>query len=134
VWYIGGQIAEDGVGRSPAEQIDAARSAVAECMPWLSLPAEAGWATLRIDRAEGVPVSSGLLPGLRPDLPVVARAGRAIAAWPTKLAFAPLLADGVARELEAAGVSPRADGALNPALPAPPVAEHVWDRGEIEWT
>ncbi|MBX3404929.1 MAG: FAD-dependent oxidoreductase [Phycisphaeraceae bacterium] len=134
VWYIGGQVAESGVARAPREQIAATRRELTECMPWLNLPDATRWATLRIDRAEGVPPSSGLLPGLRPELPVVARSGRVLAAWPTKLAFAPLLADEVARELEAAGVSPRADGALNPALPAPPVAAHVWDREGVEWS
>lgn len=134
VWYIGGQIAESGVDRAPPEQIAAAGRELAECMAWVRLPEGARWATLRIDRAEGVPASSGLLPGLRPDAPVVARIGRAVAAWPTKLAFAPLLADGVARELGAAGVSPRADGALNPALPAPPLAPHPWDAEGVRWT
>ena len=134
VWYIGGQIAESGVERAPPEQIAATKRELAECLPWLHLPEGARWATLLIDRAEGVPQGAGLLPGLRPDLPVVARSGRMLAAWPTKLAFAPLLADEVARELEATGVLPRADGALNPALPAPPVAAHVWDREGIEWS
>lgn len=134
VWYIGGHVAESGVERAPREQVAATRRELAECMPWLNLPDGARWATLRIDRAEGVPRGAGLLPGLRPDLPVIARAVRVVAAWPTKLAFAPLLADEIARELEAAGVLPRADGALNPALPAPPVAAHVWDREGIKWS
>lgn len=134
VWYIGGQVAESGVERAPREQVAATRRELADCMPWLSLPEGARWATLRIDRAEGIPAASGLLAGMRPDVPVVAGAGRLFAAWPTKLAFAPLLADEIAAALRKAGVSPRADGALNPALPAPPIAAHVWDREEIEWS
>ncbi len=138
VWYIGGQIAESGNDRSADEQIAAAKREVAECMPWLALPAAARWATLRIDRAEGVPQggSSPLLPGMRPDVPVVVTKGRTIAAWPTKLAFAPLLADEVVTLLNSMNVSPRADAALDSPLPAsaaPPIAPHVWDREDILW-
>ena len=134
VWYIGGQVAEEGVGRDGPAQIEAARREIAACMPWLTLPDGAGWATLRIDRAEAVPEGMGLLSGRRPDLPVVATAGRIVAVWPTKLAFAPLLGDEVVRVLERLQVKPRADGALDPSVPAPPVAPHVWDREAIAWS
>lgn len=135
VWYIGGQVAEDGVARSEPEQIAAAKRELAECMPWLKLPEGARWATLRIDRAEGVPASGGLLAGMRPDVPVVATSGRVIAAWPTKLAFAPLLADEVLRELGRIGAKPRADGSLDPMMPSvPSIAPHVWDREGIAWS
>ncbi len=137
VWYIGGQVAEDGVSRSAEEQVTAARRELAECMPWLTLSEDVRWATLRVDRAEGVPERAGamsLMPGSRPDVPVVVRAGHVLAAWPTKLAFAPLLGDEVARQLGEMGVRPRADGSLDPAIPcAPTVAPHVWDREDIEW-
>jgi len=138
VWYIGGQIAETGNDRSPEEQIAAAKRELGECMPWLTLPATSRWATLRIDRAEGVPTGTGssLLPGMRPDVPVVVAKGRTIAAWPTKLAFAPLLADEVVALLNSMNVSPHADAALDSPLPAsaaPPIAPHVWDREDILW-
>ncbi len=133
VWYIGGQIAEEGVSRSGPEQIAAAQRELAECLPWMKMPAGARWATLRIDRAEGVPIGGGSRAGRRPDLPVVAAAGRIIAAWPSKLALAPLLADEVLRTLGAMGVSPRADAAAFEALSPPPVAQHVWDREDIAW-
>jgi glycerol-3-phosphate dehydrogenase len=135
VWYIGGQIAEEGVARSDAEQIAAGKRELAACMPWVKLAETAKWATLRIDRAEGVPTSGGLLAGTRPDLPVVVHAGRVIAAWPTKLAFAPLLADEVLRVLGEIKVVPKADGSLDAAVSSvPPVAPHVWDAEGIAWS
>jgi glycine/D-amino acid oxidase-like deaminating enzyme len=137
VWYIGGQIAEEGVARSVPEQIAAAKCELAACLPWMSLPESVRWATLRVDRAEGVPqgsAASGLLPGMRPDVPIVVAHGRVIAAWPTKLAFAPLLADEVERALGAMGVRPMRDGSLDAPVPAPPIAPHVWDAEGIEWS
>lgn len=135
VWYIGGQIAEEGVARSDAEQIAAAKRELAACMPWMTLTHTAKWATLRIDRAEGVPTGGGLLTGTRPDLPVVVRAGRVIAAWPTKLAFAPLLADEVQRVIGEMKLVPKADGSLDAAVTSvPPIAPHVWDAEGITWS
>ena len=137
VWYIGGQIAESGIARSEAGQIVEAKRELAECMPWLTLLDTATWATLRVDRAEGVPkgaAAAALLPGMRPDAPVVVAQGRVIAAWPTKLAFAPLLGDEVLRQLGEMKVMPRADGSLDHAVPAPPIAPHVWDAEGITWS
>ena len=97
VWYIGGDVAETGVGRGEEEQIQAAKLELSQCMPWIT-PAQyvsMRWATLRIDRAEG-----RMADGRRPDGPVVHLFGRTIAVWPTKLALAPVAAKMV---LEAVG-------------------------------
>ncbi|HEY0634295.1 MAG TPA: FAD-dependent oxidoreductase, partial [Gammaproteobacteria bacterium] len=51
VWYLGGQIAEEGVGRGRHEQIAAARKELNDLFPWLDL-SEAQWGVLPIDRAE----------------------------------------------------------------------------------
>ncbi len=51
VWYLGGQLAEDGVKRSNEEQIKQAKAELAELIPWLDL-SSSEWAVLDIDRAE----------------------------------------------------------------------------------
>ena len=51
VWYLGGQLAEDGVQRTPQAQIAVARSELASLFPWLDF-STVQWASLLIDRAE----------------------------------------------------------------------------------
>lgn len=123
VWYIGGQIAETGVDRSEHEQIAATREELRACLPWLDL-ADADFSTFRVDRAEGVPAGEPI--GKRPDGPVVAESGNLIAAWPTKLAFAPALASDIAARLAAAKIT-RAPAADLPELPHPGFAPFPWD-------
>ena len=100
VWYLGGQLAEDGVARSDAEQIACARAELAAVLPWLSLDG-VDWATLDIERAEPRQVGNR-----RPDDAYVAEADGIITVWPTKLALAPRAADQVMALLEAGGVQP----------------------------
>ena len=132
VWYVGGEIAEAaGVARDRDKQIMASREELAAVLPWLASRgafARAEWATLRIDRAEGLSPS-----GDRPDEPVVRAAGAAIACWPTKLAFAPAAAEMVSRTLREQGVCP--SGAAAPlALTPPPIAALPWEDPSIAWT
>lgn len=85
VWYIGGQPAEQGVGK-PAEQvIQSTQQVLKELLPWLD---QSGlqWATWCVDRAEGLQTG-----GLRPDKPVLHQISNVTTAWVTKLAFAPML-------------------------------------------
>jgi glycerol-3-phosphate dehydrogenase len=89
VWYIGGQIAEDGVDRTDATQIAYARQELADLIPWLSQDGMQ-WATLDANRAEVRHAD-----GHRPDTFYAQQQGRIITAWPTKLALAPLLAQQV---------------------------------------
>jgi glycine/D-amino acid oxidase-like deaminating enzyme len=125
VWYIGGQPAEQGVGKPASEVIAATRHELAELLPWVDFSGME-WATWHVDRAEGSQAD-----GSRPDQPVIARMANVAVAWPTKLAFAPLLASRLRQELgwgEGRGASP-ADGFMRTAaLPVPPVAQTVWDR------
>ncbi len=105
-WYIGGNIAETGVTRSEAEQIDAARTELEACMPWIKAP-EGRWSTLRIDRAEAKTPD-----GHRPDGPVAMRIEQEMldvpvfALWPTKLALVPALATLTHEQLLGVRLSP----------------------------
>lgn len=99
VWWVGGGIAEAGVEHGREEQIRHARRELAEAAPWVNLTG-AEWATMRIDRAEGLPEGRPRTPGARPDEPVALVHGNVVFAWPTKLAFAPLLATMIERAIE----------------------------------
>ena len=116
VWYLGGQLAEDGVHRSDDEQISRARQELATLIPWQKLDT-AQWAVLDIDRAEVKHAD-----GHRPDSFYVDQHGDVITAWPTKLALAPLLAQQVVDLV--GGVAKTANPL--PAWPSPPFAEFPW--------
>lgn len=100
VWYLGGQLAEEGVQRTAEQQITAAKNELSALMPWLDL-SRSQWATLPIDRAE--PCMPG---GKRPDDVFVESDNKVSVCWPTKLAFAPRLARKVLTQLQEQGISP----------------------------
>jgi hypothetical protein len=122
LWYIGGDIAETGVERTPAAQIDFARARFAELLPWLDLRA-AEWETIRVERAEP---ATGT--GDRPPGAFVQQDGNVITVWPTKLALAPNLADQVVAALGTPTPMPREltgwDALL---LPRPAPGRAPWD-------
>jgi hypothetical protein len=120
VWYMGGQLAEDGVHRSDQEQIARAQKELASLIPWQKLDA-AQWAILDIDRAEVRHAD-----GHRPDTFYVDQQGDIITAWPTKLALAPLLAQQI---VDLAAAVDRTATAL-PAWPSAPLAEFPWCEDE----
>jgi glycine/D-amino acid oxidase-like deaminating enzyme len=126
VWYLGGQVAEEGVMRGEAEQVQAGRDELASLLPWVRF-GELQWATLAIDRAE--PAMPG---GHRPDDAFVDAGDGVITCWPTKLAFAPRVARLVVDAVEQAGLRPGAGepmkGGEGLDLPMPPVAQLPWDE------
>ncbi|QQZ28228.1 FAD-dependent oxidoreductase [Thiothrix subterranea] len=123
VWYIGGQPAEQGVGKPAAEVIAATQHELAELLPWVDFTGME-WSTWHVDRAEGCQPD-----GSRPDQPMVQRFANVTVAWPTKLAFAPMLAARLRKALgvmAAVNASPVSDAGQ---LPTPPVASSIWDVG-----
>lgn len=127
VWTIGGAISEgEGVKRDSDAQIAECRRELAACLPWLDLSG-LRFAARRWDRAEGVARRNE--PPTRPDGPTVARAGGVIAAWPTKLAFAPAVAARIIDLLGEAGVGPSGAEQNGIAdLPAAPIAPFPWEE------
>lgn len=103
IWYLGGELAESGVQRARDEQIAAASRELAQIFPTLDQATLHG-DTFRIDRAEPRQPD-----GARPDEPVIMKRGRAFLAWPTKLAFAPLLAQRLLEAINEAQIKPGAD-------------------------
>jgi hypothetical protein len=99
-WYLGGQIAESGVDLASERQIELAKQELAEVLPWIDLD-KTEWSSLRIERAE--PKTAG---GLRPESCYLDSNNGILTVWPTKLAFAPRLAQEVLATLEKDGVVP----------------------------
>jgi glycerol-3-phosphate dehydrogenase len=131
VWYVGGDIAERGVDLSPIELIAATRLEVSECLPWIDISGTQ-WATLRVNRAEGVGSGS------RPDEPIVLDSPRGIGVWPTKLAFAPLAASRVVDALRSTGIEPSGENAAfmsaTQFLVRPSIAMLPWHATGVRWT
>lgn len=120
VWYIGGNIAEVGVGKPREVLISEARVLLADILPWVELP-ELEWATHPVNRAE--PRQSSLS---RPDTAFVSSQGNLHVCWPTKLALAPDLSDQVLIALEKQGLTAQTN--QNPDFPHPEIARPLWDR------
>jgi glycerol-3-phosphate dehydrogenase len=124
VWYLGGDLAEEGVRRSDEEQLAAARKELQALLPWFDF-SQCEFATLDIDRAE-----PRMGDGRRPDDVYADERDGVITAWPTKLAFAPRLAARIADMLGIAGVAPVAATASLPAWPFPGYALLPWQEEE----
>ncbi len=126
-WYLGGEIAEQGVGRSTEAQIEAAQKELQEVLPWVDLT-RLSWATLNVDRAEPQQPD-----GSRPTSYFFQAAENTITVWPTKLAFAPKLADQLIEHLASAGVSKTGGQSERPAgWPQPEMAQQPWE-GVKHW-
>ncbi len=129
VWWIGGQVAEDGVGMTREQLIEHAKKEVGACVPWVDLSGTE-WATWRVDRAEG---GTG---GRKPEGPTVFVAGNVVTLWPTKLAFAPKAAEMVETEIAKLGVPKSGEGVGEEplGLSPPRVAAAPWDEREVAWS
>lgn len=121
VWYMGGNLAEDGVNLSPEQQIQITQQLLKKLLPDLALSQQAQFSTLFINRAE--PKQSSLL---RPDDAHVEQHGRIITGWPTKLALAPRFAEKVLTCVTAA--PSEANAFIAPPLTKAVVADFPWRR------
>lgn len=119
VWYLGGALAEEGVTRRPAEQIQAAKKELMGLFPWLDF-SKAEFDSFYIDRAE--PLQKN---GMKPENATIKSFKNAMIAWPTKLALAPVLADDILQQLT---IQPSVShlGELQ-SWDKPVVAEPAWE-------
>jgi glycine/D-amino acid oxidase-like deaminating enzyme len=102
IWYVGGEIAESGVQRSPEAQQEEGRRQLGAMFPWVDFT-KARWSSFHINRAEP------RLPNLqRPDSAFLHASGQLLTAWPTKLTLAPHLADSVYTSLQQQQIQPQA--------------------------
>lgn len=117
VWYLGGNLAEQGVDKADEVLVQDAARELKATLPWISLE-NVEYRTLAINRAEATQAS-----GNRPDFPFVRQYKKVIACWPTKLTLTPLLAEEVLSHL------PAPENITNPTiqLPLAQLAPHPWE-------
>ena len=123
VWYLGGQLAEDGINRTSEEQIRKAKKELESLMPWLDFSVMQ-WATLNIDRAEPKQKE-----GQRPSTSFFYEENNIITTWPTKLALAPNLANDVLKQLEKHNITKSAATEMPEFIHAT-VADLPWQEEE----
>jgi glycerol-3-phosphate dehydrogenase len=122
LWYLGGRLAENGVGKSTDVLIGEARAALETLLPWCDFTA-AAWGTLSVDRAELQQPD-----GRRPEHGSLSNHGNVAVCWPTKLTLSPALADAVLAHFDTAGIKPLPDNTVPPAgLTRPAVAATPWE-------
>lgn len=122
IWYLGGALAEDGIKRERAEQIQAAQAELQTLFPWIDF-STAEFATFMIDRAE--PLQKN---GLKPEKAMMFTVENMVIGWPTKLALAPQLATDIMQHLQQLQITPQpVDARELRAWPMPPVAAPVWE-------
>lgn len=124
IWYLGGKLAEEGINRTREEQITVAKQELAVLFPNIDL-SNAEFASFYVDRAEAKQAT-----GSKPNSTTVFNNNNYITAWPTKLAFAPLLAQQILALIQQAGIKPShavLSETLN-NLPRPQVATPIWDQ------
>ncbi len=124
VWYMGGQLAEDGVHKNNADLIRAAKKELAELIPWLDLK-QPQWGVLEINRAE---IKKAAI--TRPDSFSIEQHGNIITAWPTKMALAPALADALIEKIESQHIRRSGDIEI-PPWSAPEYADFPWNDPAI---
>ena len=124
VWYLGGGVAEDGVDLTHSEAIAAAARTLSRLLPGLTW-AGVEWAAWRVDRAE--PSAANRLP----DGPALLPFRNAAVCWPTKLVYAPALAD-KALDFVRPLAAPAGRLSAPPPLPPAPMGSFPWDHAS--WT
>ena len=121
IWYLGGNLAEQGVGRPAGKQIAAAKAELDALLPWIDL-SNTRWATHKVDRAEPAVASHWAV--ARPDTAFVQRIHKSIVCWPIKLTLVPMLADAVMAALE---IAPQGKQSPRLPLPAASIAKTPWE-------
>ena len=124
IWYIGGQVAERPKDDSLRDLYSDIIKAFEQYLPDLDMSAFQ-WSCIPIDRVEGQSGHKGFLP----DTPTIHQKGNHLYCWPTKLTFAPMLADMVMERISAEPSAPSNDwSGFAEADYAPP----PWDL--VKWT
>ena len=96
VWYLGGAIAECPMDTKSEIVIKRAQRLIQRYFPSVDIE-KSIWKTLPIERVEGVAFDKKQ--AKMPAQPVMQQKENIIYAWPTKLAFAPLLSDMIVKRL-----------------------------------
>lgn len=121
IWYIGGAAAERKINAPAKETIHASQKAIKQYLPKLDI-ASKQWAVYPVDRVEGKAL------GWMPDMPTIHQHDNHYYCWPTKLTFAPLLAQELEKKL---GHLPKTPQAEFPTLDPVEVALPPWE--DAQW-
>tara|TARA_B110000305_G_scaffold240801_1_gene312553 strand:+ start:984 stop:2174 length:1191 start_codon:yes stop_codon:yes gene_type:complete len=124
VWYLGGELAEEGANQTEEELINTARSKLSEMFPWCDFQ-HARWDTLAIDRAEEQQAD-----GKRPDDISIASQNNLMVCWPTKLTLAPNLANQILTQMQDKQILGGQNAATQPpaSLVRPLIAPTPWEQ------
>lgn len=125
VWYLGGEIAEKGAQMSDDATLQRAKEEMESIFPSVNWN-EVEWACFAVDRAEPRDPKGQL-----PPEPRLLTKGNSIIAWPTKLVYAPLLADRVIESLPGLGIKPSPLTDFS-SLPAAEVGQLPWQQAR-DW-
>jgi hypothetical protein len=124
VWYFGGQVAERAKDAKVDEVYDAMFAAMKKYLPLTPIN-DAEFAVLPIDRVEAKPGG-----GVMPDAPVLYSKGSDLYAWPTKLTFAPMMADKIVEQLTSENISPSHNHSDWSDLHEVPYAQAPWETAK----
>lgn len=123
VWYLGGDLAEQGAAMSDAQLTQFTRRELNRLLPWLDFHG-AEFAPVTVDRAE--PKQDKWV---KPDNAWAQRHQRLVITWPTKLTLAPDLGERVEALLRESGGRGRfAQPELSASLPRAPLGRPDWYR------
>lgn len=125
-WYLGGDLATEGVGMDSDQLIDKARKELFGLFPWIEF-GHCEWATLPVDRAE--PKQSQLIKPDKAYAELAPDCSNLVVAWPTKLTLAPNMADQAYELIAARQAAPSRQtvpSALQ-SLPRPAIATPCWE-------
>ena len=124
VWQLGGELAENGVGRSAEDLMRHASREIQQALPALDLTAmrDVEWATYRVDRAE-----LKTRRWARPDGAFVNGSDDIITVWPTKMVLAPNAAEKVDALIEQTSAGNGTSAVPFIEQPTPHVASPPWE-------
>lgn len=123
VWQIGGQLSEHGVHQSPKELICHAADELRAVLPNVNFD-QAEFKTYKTSRAEQN------LHGSRPHDISILEENDVLTCWPTKLAFAPRLADEIVNRIGNTCHDDETELSLFATWPSPTVALPPWETDQ----
>lgn len=123
IWYIGGSVAERSTQAPPTQTYNATIKAIKSYLPNVTTN-KMEWDVLPINRIEGQSKTQHWLP----DTPTIHDTKNALYCWPTKLTFAPMLAQMIVKKLEEKNITPSHIENDYTVLPPVEYAKTPWDK------
>lgn len=126
IWYLGGDLATEGVNDTPEVLIAKAQRELDTLFPWINF-SHCEWRSVTIDRAE--PKQSRLLKPDEAFVGAVEGLNNVLASWPTKLTLCPDLGSQIEGALKARDIKPQHNPNMSQLadLGFPEFATPAWD-------